>query len=482
MSDTLTDEHLSWTQDFTGVALDTRRQPEGADAMADDTQPGVADGEQSLLPADTAEEQVTQEVDPSTDEQPQPVDTGVDRPGQSAGPDAEQAAQSADAGAAPGGILDSIGDAVGAVGGAVVGAAEAVGGAVEGAAKAVGGAVEGAAEAVGGAVEGAAKAVGGTLEDAAVAVGRAVGVLDPPQPPKSITPPILGPTQQKRADDAKAKLSPADQKKYQDLLDAAKSDKEKQYLAKGLSAGHSIAELQAFEAKIAGKDAKWMQDNLSLTGNSQGKGVKQQWSMSCNATTAEAVRGEMDPLYALKMHEDNPDITARNDADPTKLNPNLAADQKAQLESAYPDGKSGGLARPVGDHSKVPGRWNTDLLNKDKDSTGVNYTNKKIGAGGLTVDQAVDDISADVQKGMPVPIVIGDGGQAAYAHYVLVTATDPGPPRSFSIHDPANGTTEVRTEDELKNGKIDLAGDPTKKGSGWNKLGAYEKPTPVAVK
>jgi hypothetical protein len=121
-------------------------------------------------------------------------------------------------------------------------------------------------------------------------------------------------------------------------------------------------------------------------------------------------------------------------------------------------------------------------LNKDKDSTGVNYTNKKIGDGGLTVDQAVDDISSDVQKGMPVPIVIGDGSQAKYAHYVLVTATDPGPPRSFSIHDPANGTTEVRTEDELKNGKIDLAGDPNKKGSGWNKLGAYEKPTPVAVK
>jgi hypothetical protein len=264
------------------------------------------------------------------------------------------------------------------------------------------------------------------------------------------------------------------------MLDGAKSAKEKQYLQKGLSAGHSLSELQAFQSKIAGKDEKWMQDNLSLTGNSEGKGVKQQWSMSCNATTAEAVRGQMDPLYALKMHEDNPDITDADNDDPMKKNANLAADQKAQLESANPDGSSGGVARARNDPAQVSGRWNTDLLNKDSASTGMSFKNKKIGDDGLTTDQAVDDISSDVQKGMPVPIVIGDGGDAAFAHYVLVTATDKGPPRSFSIHDPANGTTEVRTEDELKNGKIDLAGQS--KGGGWMKLSAYEKPTPVEVK
>ena len=179
------------------------------------------------------------------------------------------------------------------------------------------------------------------------------------------------------------------------------------------------------------------------------------------------------------MHEENPNLTERDNDDGAKLNPKLAADQKAQLESANPDGSAGGVARSENDPTDPQsGRWNTDLLNKDSDSTGVSYTNKKIGEEGLTVDQAVDDISKDVQSGMPVPIVIGDGGKAAYAHYVLVTASDPGPPRSFSIHDPANGTTEVRTEDDLKNGKIDLAGDPTKKGSGWNKLGAYENRRP----
>ena len=115
---------------------------------------------------------------------------------------------------------------------------------------------------------------------------------------------MIGTAQQKRSDGMLAKLSPEDQKKYNDMLGKAKTDKEKQYLAKGLASGHSVAELEGFQAKIAGKDEKWMQDNLSLTGNSDGKGVKQQWHMSCNATAVQAVKGEMDPLYALKVHEE----------------------------------------------------------------------------------------------------------------------------------------------------------------------------------
>ena len=328
------------------------------------------------------------------------------------------------------------------------------------------------------------------VEGAAEAVGRALGIVHdpapvpPPKPPApapakpAAPPPSVGPVQQKRADAAKAKLSPDDQTKYQTLLDGAKSEKEKVYFAKGLASGHSVAELQGFQAKIAGKDEKWMQDNLSLTGDSNGKGVKQQWMMSCNATTAEAVRGELDPLYALKMHEDNPNLTQRDNDDGAKLNPNLAADQKALLETDDGTGYKG-KALSVNKDTEHKGRWNTDLLNNVKDSTGVEYKNTKIGDGGLTVDQAVDDIKANAEKKIPVPIVVG-ASTSNFAHYVLVTATDAGPPRTFTIHDPATGTTVTRSEDDLKGGKIDIGSDT--KGGGYMKLSAYEKPTPVEVK
>jgi hypothetical protein len=317
---------------------------------------------------------------------------------------------------------------------------------------------------------GVARAAEG-VQAAAKTVGKALGLIKEPVGP-------VGPMQLKRADAARAKLSADDQKKYQGLLDAAKTEKARTAITKGLASGHSVAELEAFAAKIAGKDDKWMQDNLSLTGDSQGKGIKQQWMMSCNATAVEAVRGELDPLYALKMHEDNPNLTQRDDNDGAKLNPKMAADQKALLETKDSTGYAG-VALSVNKDTQHQGRWNTDLLNNVKDVTGVAYANKKIGEGGLTVDAAVDDIAKSADQKIPVPIVVGSSS-TNYAHYVIVTASDPGPPRTFTIHDPANGTTETKSEDDLKGGKIDIAGPA--KGKGYMKLSAYEKPTPVPVK
>ncbi len=281
--------------------------------------------------------------------------------------------------------------------------------------------------------------------------------------------PVVGPAQGDRAKAIESELKPEDAKAYHALLDGAKSDKEKQYLTKGLAAGHSVEDLKKFAAKIAGKDDAWMQDNLSMTGNTSGKGVKQQWSMSCNATAQEAVRGEMDPIWALQMHEENPKLTEADDKDGSKDNPKLAAEQKSLLESSNPDGSAGGQAVSRGSGTPARGRWNTDLLNNVKDTTGVSYDNKKIGTD-VTLDKGLTDINDGLAKGMPVPIVIGDGGKNAFAHYVVITATDPGPPRYYTIHDPASGNTVIRSEDQIRKGNIDL---------GWTKLSAIEAPTEV---
>src|SRR5207253_2644057 len=40
------------------------------------------------------------------------------------------------------------------------------------------------------------------------------------------------------------------------------------------------------------------------------KGLAQQWKCSCAPTTAEVVRGEMDPIYALTVNRKNADLTA----------------------------------------------------------------------------------------------------------------------------------------------------------------------------
>jgi hypothetical protein len=287
---------------------------------------------------------------------------------------------------------------------------------------------------------------------------------------KQVEPAILGSAQNDRADAVLKKMSKDDQEAVQKLMDTAKSEPEKQFLLKGVAAGHSVKELQDFAKKIQGKNAKWMQDNLSLTGSSSGTGVKQQWKMSCNATTVEAVRGQMDPIYALKMHEDNPTLDQVDNADATKMNPKLAADQKSMLETGYSGAatiyKGGGVATSRGGTGGA-GRWADDLLNGISDSTGTTYTTQKIG-GTNTVANAVKTIDDGVSKGQPVPIVIGNS-PTNYQHYVLVTGMEKGPPKRYTIHDPWTGTTVVRTDAQITSGALNVAN--------CNQISAVEAPS-----
>jgi DNA repair exonuclease SbcCD ATPase subunit len=282
---------------------------------------------------------------------------------------------------------------------------------------------------------------------------------------------VIGSAQKERADKKLESLDEASRKRFNDLSNNAKTPEERDYLSKALAANYSIDEIEAFAKKINGKDKDWLQNNLKLTGNTDGKGVKQQWSHSCNATTTQALRGELDPLYSLKLHEENKDITKADNADGTKENPKLADEQKKALESEYSGkaaGKHSGVAASRDDPTGTgSGRWADDLMNKSSDVTGVEYANQKIGTS-YKVDDAVTDIDSGLKKGHPVPIVIGNSS-TAYTHYVLVTGRDDGPPATFTIHDPWDGVTVKRSVQDVKDGKINLAGS--------NQISALEKPS-----
>jgi hypothetical protein len=290
---------------------------------------------------------------------------------------------------------------------------------------------------------------------------------------KEVEPPIMGESQGTRADATLKKLPEADQKAVKVLMDATKSEAEKQYLLKGVAAGHTVAELKAFAKKVQGKDATWMRDNLSLTGSSTGSGVRQQWSHSCNATAAQAVKGQMDPLYALKLHEENPNLDQADAKDGTKMNPKLAAEQKAGLESKYKGSvvaakDSKGAAKPISS-TKGVGRWADDLLNNQSDTTGITYSTQQ----DPPIADAMKSIDSGVGKGQPVPIVIGNS-PGEYGHYVVVTGMTKGPPKQYTIHDPGSGKTVVRSEVEMSGGNLKI--------SGWSQITAIENPSAKAIK
>lgn len=281
---------------------------------------------------------------------------------------------------------------------------------------------------------------------------------------------IIGDAQKERADKKYKSLDDEGKKRFNKLVEGTKSSEERDYLMKSLAANYSMDDIEAFAKKINGKDKDWLQNNLKLTGNTDGKGVKQQWSHSCNATTTQALRGELDPIYALKLHEENKDITTADNSDGTKVNPKLAEEQKKALESEYSgpaSGKHKGKAVARDQLANGSGRWADDLMNNMSNVTGVEYANQKIGSS-YKVDDAVKDIDTGLKKGHPVPIVIGNSS-TSYTHYVLVTGRDPGPPETFTIHDPWDGVTVKRSVQDVKDGKINLAGS--------NQISALEKPS-----
>lgn len=291
---------------------------------------------------------------------------------------------------------------------------------------------------------------------------RMLGVFAPP-PQKKRDPdqvPLLGEAQKKRAGEKLAALGAEDRKKFEKLAKDCKSKKEKDYLYKALASNHSVNEIEKFAKKIQGKDEKWLKDNLSLTGSSTGTGIKQQWSHSCNATTVQAVKGQLDPIYALEIHEQNADISDADDSDPTKVNPKLAAQQKKMLESEYSGtthAKHSGTAAPRDGSGGGSGRWADDLLNDMSEVTGVKYSNKLIDDSTYKVADAMKDVEKGAKAGHPVPVVIG-GSMGDYAHYVLVTGVVKGPPKGWVFHDPWDGITVTRSASDVKGGKINLAG------------------------
>ncbi|MEM7370045.1 MAG: annexin [Bacteroidota bacterium] len=258
---------------------------------------------------------------------------------------------------------------------------------------------------------------------------------------------------------------------FSTLVDLMRSSSKRAYLYKALAAGNSVFAIIVFAYRIKDKSPTWINNHLRLTNNAGGAGIKQQWQMSCGPTTTQAVQGELDPIYALDMHDKNPQLSQVDNSDGTKTNPDMAGDQKSMLESSYSGSAHGthaGKAAPRNNTNKalIKGRWVDDLLNKKGTTTGVKYTHHGYAASLTTFTDAVSEIDSGLEIGLPVPIVIGSAA-APNAHYVLVTRKSGD---TYTIHDPGAGKAFQEKRDALLNGTLSKFGS-------YNRIWAVETPS-----
>ncbi|HEX7835880.1 MAG TPA: hypothetical protein VF469_00375, partial [Kofleriaceae bacterium] len=272
---------------------------------------------------------------------------------------------------------------------------------------------------------------------------------------------VLGAHQRGRVRPALQAVSDADYQAFVALYTAAASATGRGFLCKALAAGSGLADITWLAGQMTGKDDNWLIDNLTLGDpNGVGNGVKQQWSMSCNASMTITLRGNYDPVFALRTRQADPNINAVNPNPGASAAPHLAAQESSMLQSPYagashPGSRGHGGVATARNQAGGVGRWADDLLNNQSGATGMTYATTMNPSGA----QAVTLLDNGLGQGMQVPCVIGNS-PGAYTHYVLGMtrrASAAGGGHDYQFHNTWDGGTSWQTGAQITSQTMTLA-------------------------
>lgn len=274
---------------------------------------------------------------------------------------------------------------------------------------------------------------------------------------------ILSKNEAERASSRLDKLSEDERRRFDGLLDNAKSPQEKAYLMKALAAGHPIDKIEKFDQLIHGHgdDPKWLRDHLTPIYNTTDKIVDgrktdvwgpggskwEQEGPTCVASSTVMARAMVDPLYALDLttggHPDDPSQNSR-DAFLKRLH--------AEQRRVYDDNRPWNADAPIIGYDGMTDDQGLEAANEEiSPSTGHGYEHREL-------DSADDrrgvlaDVERAVDEGKPVPIQVqGDKD----GHQMMIIGHEG---NMLQIYNPWGETVWV-SEDDFINGHMDKATD-----------------------
>ncbi|MCO5172282.1 MAG: hypothetical protein M9894_38785 [Planctomycetes bacterium] len=266
-------------------------------------------------------------------------------------------------------------------------------------------------------------------------------------------PTTLGAHQAGRVLPAYDALTPAERAAFDGLLRRFSDQPAvRDQLLKALAASSGLDDVTWLAGALDGRDAAWIAANTRLAPPGEaGPAVRQQFSDSCVPTTAQALRAEYDPVYALRTRLANPDVTGADDHDPMAMNPALAEEQRDVLlryhggpaPRASQDGWGIEVTRPLNDVAAF---------------TGLTYRTHR----GEPLEEALALIEAHLAQGRAVPLVVSRAfapGEGGGGHAVMATAVrhDPAGAPSFLVFDPLAGQATWFSADELRRREMRFA-------------------------
>ncbi|MGE0712827.1 MAG: hypothetical protein AB7N76_34690 [Planctomycetota bacterium] len=255
---------------------------------------------------------------------------------------------------------------------------------------------------------------------------------------------LLGDYMAGRVPVAFAALSEADQARFAALLhDHAGNPTAQAYLLRGLASSNSVDDMSWFSGEIKGRDAAWLRNNATLTGDDP---LTQQYSASCVPTVSQALRGELDPVYALRTRQGG-DVHSYDGTDPEAYNPGAAQEQRTLLEG----GGGVPVARDMPNGAGLQMDPFQDVMTQAGQGSGLSYEWAATPNG----EDAAAILDANLGRGIPTPLRI-EGGYVGHAVLGVDSRVDAAGATEYQIYDPWFGTLTWVPRDAVVNDQVDV--------------------------
>lgn len=260
---------------------------------------------------------------------------------------------------------------------------------------------------------------------------------------------------------------------FEELVEDAASDLQRELLERVLLAGHSSGEVHAFADEIRGMSDDEVYDACTLHD-----------AAPEDYTVAQLLRAEADPLFAFELKGGVIDPAETSDAPGAAATP--PAPKVRELEGAPDDALAAALAKKKkafeAESSEArprPMDWNAlggsapvpttgggtpalggtakklmeDLLAEATRALGVAWREVEIDGGGMPLADALTTAASALSRGLPVPCAIGPNPGDHRRLVVLLQLSTSGKNRAYQLYDPLTQELVWANEGDLLMGR-----------------------------
>jgi len=267
---------------------------------------------------------------------------------------------------------------------------------------------------------------------------------------------VLTPFHSGLAEDIKEEMPPEELENYEQMQNEL-SPLGGEFLDKALAMGYEGEDLENFFNQIEGMTDVWLRQNLTTTEPLRGRGLTQQWTTSCAATAAQSIRAELDPVYALDLHQSNEDISKRwNGAGNTEPNSHLAT-QQGQLTQAA--ATSGGNLVPFWLGEQIDSSFEgVKDVGKLIDATFSDSSMKFKTQRHKFDSEGIATLDRQLQQGLPVLLSTVSESGGGHGVALLAKVNTKGK-QAYLVSEPFSGVVKAVATEDVTRAKFSVSGE-----------------------